>query len=64
MQSGGLQMCVFCLVIDEFYKGGSATDGDTTSGLLLIGANKIISVILIQLMIIVLINMGNTFIVG
>ena len=40
---------------------GSATDGATISCLLLIGANKIISVIF---MVIVLINMINTFIVG
>ena len=39
MQSGGLQMSVVCLVIEEFYKGCSATNGDTTSGLLLLGAN-------------------------
>ena len=40
MQSDGLQMCVFGLVIEEFYRGGTATNGATVSGLSLIGDNK------------------------
>ena len=40
MQSGELQMCVFYLVIEEFYRGGTATNGTTVSDLSLIVDNK------------------------